>query len=88
MKQSGAQTRRADRQQEIPAVHKLAYAAPAFSLAVVGIPVYVYLPKFYADTIGVDITVLGYILLGARIFDAVTDPARKLAIGKRKTARS
>ncbi len=64
----------ADRQRRIPAFQKLAYAAPAFALAVVGIPVYIYLPKFYADTIGIDITLLGYILLGARIFDAATDP--------------
>lgn len=27
----------------------LAYAAPAFALAVVGIPIYVYIPKFYTD---------------------------------------
>ena len=31
---------------------KLAYAAPAFALAVVGIPVYVYIPKFYTDVVG------------------------------------
>jgi GPH family glycoside/pentoside/hexuronide:cation symporter len=54
---------------------KLAYAAPAFALAVVGIPVYVYIPKFYTDVIGINITVLGYLLFSVRIFDAVTDPA-------------
>jgi GPH family glycoside/pentoside/hexuronide:cation symporter len=54
---------------------KLAYAAPAFALAVVGIPVYVYIPKFYTDVVGVNITALGYILFSVRIFDAVTDPA-------------
>jgi GPH family glycoside/pentoside/hexuronide:cation symporter len=53
---------------------KLAYAMPAFSLAVVGIPVYVYIPKFYTDIVGVDIAVVGYLLFGVRIFDAVTDP--------------
>ena len=54
---------------------KLAYAAPAFALAVVGIPVYVYIPKFYSDVVGVNITVIGYILFSVRIFDALTDPA-------------
>ena len=54
---------------------KLAYAAPAFALAVVGIPVYVYIPKFYTDVVGINITVLGYLLFSVRIFDAVTDPA-------------
>ena len=38
---------------------KIAYAVPAFALAVVGIPVYVYIPKFYADTVGINITILG-----------------------------
>ena len=47
---------------------------PRFSLAVIGIPVYVYIPKFYTDVIGVDMAVLGAILFSVRIFDAVTDP--------------
>lgn len=58
---------------EVP-VPKWPYAAPAFALAFVGIPVYVYLPKFYTDVVGVDIAVVGWILLVARMFDAVTDP--------------
>jgi len=58
----------------LPLNLKLAYAMPAFALAVVGIPVYVYIPKFYTDIVGVDIAVVGYLLFGVRIFDAVTDP--------------
>ena len=53
---------------------KLVYALPAYSLAVVGIPVYVYLPKFYTDVVGINIAALGVILFSVRIFDAVTDP--------------
>jgi GPH family glycoside/pentoside/hexuronide:cation symporter len=53
---------------------KIAYAAPAFFLAVVGIPVYVYIPKFYTDVVGVNIAALGTILFSVRLFDAVTDP--------------
>ncbi len=53
---------------------KIAYAAPAFALAVVGIPVYVYIPKFYTDVIGVPVAAVGAILAGVRIFDALTDP--------------
>ncbi|MGD9031063.1 MAG: glycoside-pentoside-hexuronide (GPH):cation symporter [Desulfobacteraceae bacterium] len=59
----------------VPLSKKLSYAAPAFALAVVGIPVYVYIPKFYTDVVGVHITVLGYLILAVRLFDAVTDPA-------------
>ena len=54
---------------------KIAYSAPAFALAVVGIPVYVYIPKFYTDVVGINIAALGTILFSVRIFDALTDPA-------------
>jgi GPH family glycoside/pentoside/hexuronide:cation symporter len=60
--------------ERVPALKKLAYSAPAFALAVVGIPVYIYLPKFYTDVVGIEITALGYILASVRIFDAFTDP--------------
>ena len=59
----------------VPLSKKIAYAMPAFFLAVVGIPVYVYIPKFYTDVVGVNIAALGYILFSVRIFDAFTDPA-------------
>ena len=59
---------------KLSAIQKAAYAAPAFALAVVGIPVYVYIPKFYTDVVGVHIAALGLILLAVRLFDAVTDP--------------
>lgn len=58
----------------VPLGKKIAYAAPAYALAVVGIPVYVYLPKFYTDVVGINVAILGYILFSVRIFDAVTDP--------------
>jgi GPH family glycoside/pentoside/hexuronide:cation symporter len=62
-------------QNATPLYKKLAYAAPAYALAVVGIPIYVYIPKFYTDVIGINVAVMGYILLSVRIFDAITDPA-------------
>lgn len=58
-----------------PFTLRLAYGLPAFALAVVGIPIYVYLPKFYTDTVGVPVATIGTILFGVRIFDAFTDPA-------------
>jgi glycoside/pentoside/hexuronide:cation symporter, GPH family len=54
---------------------KIAYAAPGLALAVVGIPLYVFIPKFYSDTVGINISLLGIMLLAVRVFDAVTDPA-------------
>lgn len=64
---------------------KLAYSAPAFALAVVGIPVYIYLPKFYTDVVGVPVSAMGLILLLVRLFDAVTDPVIGLLSDTLKT---
>lgn len=61
-------------QRKVSARKRFAYAAPAFSLAVVGIPVYVYIPKFYSDVVGVNIAVMSVLLFSVRLFDAVTDP--------------
>ncbi len=44
-----------------------AYALPALSLAVIGIPVYVFLPKFYTDTIGLNISTVGALLMAVRL---------------------
>lgn len=51
-----------------------AYALPAFALAVVGIPIYIYIPKFYTDTLGLPVSLAGISLLAIRAFDAITDP--------------
>lgn len=53
---------------------RIAYSLPAFGLAVVGLPVYVYMPKFYTDVVGVPVAAVGAILLAVRVFDAVSDP--------------
>jgi GPH family glycoside/pentoside/hexuronide:cation symporter len=59
---------------KVPLAKKIAYSAPAFALAVIGIPVYVYIPKFYTDVVGINVILMGYLLFTVRIFDAVTDP--------------
>lgn len=50
------------------------YALPAFALAMPTLPVYVYLPAFYAETLGLGLAATGLALLAARILDVVTDP--------------
>lgn len=60
--------------QPVPWRIRFAYSLPAFALAVVGIPIYVYIPKFYTDVVGADIALVGFILLAIRLFDAVSDP--------------
>lgn len=68
-----------------------AYSGFAAVLSGAGLPIYIYAPKYYADTFGVSLTALGAVLFGLRLFDVVQDPvlgwisdrlqnARKLAI--------
>lgn len=51
-----------------------AYALFGLPLAMVALPVYVLVPKFYADLTGLALGVIGAILLGARLLDAFVDP--------------
>lgn len=51
-----------------------AYGAPALPLAALVLPVYVFLPKFYATEVGLGLTLAGALLVVARIWDVVTDP--------------
>ncbi|TAG27872.1 MAG: MFS transporter [Burkholderiales bacterium] len=51
------------------------YGALGIALAFVALPLYVLLPNHYAREFGVSLSTLGAILLGARLFDAVIDPA-------------
>lgn len=52
----------------------LPYGALGLPLAFVALPLYVVLPHHYADTFGVPLALLGAVLLGARLLDAVADP--------------
>ena len=52
---------------------------PAFALfaAIInaaGLPIYIYAPKYYADTYGVSLTALGALLAALRLVDVVQDP--------------
>jgi Na+/melibiose symporter-like transporter len=52
----------------------VAYGGLGLPLAFVALPLYVMLPNHYATAFGVPLAALGALLLGARLFDAVTDP--------------
>ena len=52
----------------------VAYAMPAIALGVPTIPVFVYLPSFYADTLGLGLTAVGFALFAIRLFDIISDP--------------
>ena len=50
------------------------YGALGFALAFVALPLYILLPAHYAQEYGMPLAVLGVLLLGARLADAVIDP--------------
>ena len=52
----------------------LAYGCPGLPLAALGLPLYVYLPGFYAEQLGLGLSAVGAVLLIARLFDVVSDP--------------
>jgi glycoside/pentoside/hexuronide:cation symporter, GPH family len=52
----------------------LAYGLPGLPLAVLGLPLFIYLPTFYAESVGISLTTIGLVLLTARLWDVVTDP--------------
>jgi GPH family glycoside/pentoside/hexuronide:cation symporter len=51
-----------------------AYGLFAMPLAMAALPLYVHLPKFYGGTLGVDLAVLGAVLLVLRLLDGLVDP--------------
>ncbi|HER35231.1 MAG: MFS transporter [Halothiobacillaceae bacterium] len=52
----------------------LAYGAPGLPLALMGIPLYVYLPPFYANELGLGLAAVGMALMLTRLWDVITDP--------------
>ncbi len=58
----------------MPAGHPLAYGLLGLPLAFAALPIYVHVPRFYAETAGLPLALLGFILLGARLLDAGIDP--------------
>ena len=59
---------------EISLWHLLAYGQMGAPLAALSLPLYVYLPSFYANTLGLGLASVGGVLLVARIWDLFTDP--------------
>jgi GPH family glycoside/pentoside/hexuronide:cation symporter len=58
----------------LPLRSRLAYGMPNLGLALVGVPILVYLPRFYSDVVGISVAWLGVVFVAGRIIDAVTDP--------------
>lgn len=50
------------------------YGLPAFAIALMGLPLYIYLPTFYADDVGLGMFGVGVVLFVARFLDVLSDP--------------
>ena len=50
------------------------YGLPGLPLAMLGLPLFVYLPSFYSQDLGLSLSAVGLALLLARSFDVITDP--------------
>ena len=63
----------------------LAYGLFGLPLALVALPIYVYVPQFYAERFGLSLTAIGALLLATRLFDALLDPAIGLWLDRAKS---
>ena len=57
-----------------PSPRVWSYGVLALPLSFAALPIYVHVPRFYAQVTGLDLALLGALLLVARLFDAFTDP--------------
>jgi len=58
----------------VPRQSLVAYGALGLPLAFAALPIYVHVPRLYAEGVGLSLALVGAVLLAARIVDAVTDP--------------
>jgi len=59
---------------KLKSTHRVFYALPAFVLAFPTIPVFVLLPTFYAETLGLGLATVGAVLFAVRLIDVISDP--------------
>lgn len=52
----------------------LLYGTLGIPIAFLGFPLYIYLPTFYVENIGLGVGIVGAILLVARLLDMIVDP--------------
>ncbi|WP_306048768.1 MFS transporter [Oceaniradius stylonematis] len=68
-----------------PLARVIAYALPAIPLAALTLPLYILLPAFYSEAVGLSLAATGAALVAMRIFDAVNDPLIGLVADKWRT---
>ncbi len=59
---------------KLPRIVLAGISAPALPIAGLGLPIVVYLPPFFADTVGIGLGTVGLVFMLARFWDVFTDP--------------
>jgi len=52
----------------------ISYSLLAFCLSFIGLPIYIYLPNYYADNFSINLQTIAAILLFTRLIDTIQDP--------------
>jgi len=60
--------------ERLSAARLIAYGLPGLPLAALQLPLFIFLPAYYAEGLGVGFAAVGAALLAARLFDVATDP--------------
>lgn len=60
--------------ERIPLRRLIAYGQMVVPLAIIGLPIAIYIPPFYSGTLGLDLAAVGLVLMLARFSDVITDP--------------
>ena len=63
------------------------YGLFGLPLSVVALPIYIYVPQFYAERFGLSLTLIGAALLVTRVFDAFLDPVIGMWIDRSRNER-
>ena len=62
-----------------------AFSGPCLPIQALGLPVVVYLPAFYASTVGIDLSTVGLIFMLVRLVDIAVDPVLGAAIDRTRS---
>lgn len=60
--------------QELKTPQFLSYGSLGFALAFVGLPLYLYIPKYYSEELGLSLQTIGLLIISSRLVDTVQDP--------------
>lgn len=69
----------------LKAMQLVGYGQFIIPLAIIGLPIGIYIPAFYSGTLGLSLATVGFILMAARLSDVLTDPLIGLLSDKTRT---